>query len=104
MPARNLFKEVYWTGIFIASSYLVIALNSSFSLNEPLHLCAGQSVLFSKTGVILQLAALLTGTRILFHYILKIENQNLRYFMIPIVLFALPASIIAVWIDTFGCK
>jgi len=103
MTSRFLLKELYWTGIILLSSYLIIAINTTFSLSEPVRICKNSTLHMSKPLVIFQLALVLIITRALFNYILKIENQKTRYFMIPIVVFALPVSIILLWLQMMGC-
>jgi len=103
MSIKYLLREVYWVVILLISSYLIIALNSSFNLNEPMPLCKEGAIHFPKIWVIIQLSILLTLTRQLFYFILKVESQTMRYFLLPIVLFALPVSVIVVWLQWMGC-
>jgi hypothetical protein len=103
MTSRFLLKELYWIGIILLSSYLIIAINTSFSLSEAVRICKNSLIQISKPVIIVQLALVLIITRALFNYILRIENQKIRYFMIPLVVFALPISIILLWLQLMGC-
>lgn len=103
MIFQNILKELYWLGIFIFASYIVVAVNSSFNLNEPIQICSNPGSIISKISIIFQLTALLVGVRLLYNYTLKVENYKTRAFLLPIVVFALPISIVILWTQLIGC-
>ena len=103
MTSRFFLRELYWIVGLIAASYVIIAINTSFSLSEPIRPCTKSLELISKPTVIILLTMVFCLTRVFYHYVLKIENQSIRYFMLPVTLIALPASLILVWFQFMGC-
>ena len=101
--SKKVLKELYWIIIIIIAAYFVIAMNSSFSLNDRFMLCGNAGITISKIAVVLQLAVLLFITRLLFNMVMNIEREFTRFFLLPIVLFAFPVSTMMLWFNLMGC-
>ncbi|MBX9853712.1 MAG: hypothetical protein K2X86_18360 [Cytophagaceae bacterium] len=101
--SKKILKEIYWILIIILASYLVLGMNSSFSLQERFLLCGNEGITISKISMVLQLAVLMVITRMLFHMVMSIEKEFMRFFLLPIVLFAFPVSLVMLWFRLMGC-
>src|SRR5689334_10101150 len=99
----NIRKELYWVLIILLASYVVVSINSSFDITEKMQVCPNDPEGVSKIAVILQLTVLLTVVKILFNMVMKMEKESVKFFLIPIVLFALPVSAIILWLQLIGC-